>query len=220
MGDKTLEFYKSGNLVLPLFLLKRYKELNISLEEFIILMFLYQKGNKTSFDINNICDNLGFDKNNILTMIGNLTEKNLIKVEVEKNEKNYMEEIVILDGFYEKIKYLIVEDSVNKDNNIDSNIYEIIEKEFGRTLSPMEYEIIKGWLSSNYKEELIKEALKEATFNGVSNLRYIDKILYEWDKKNIRTIDDVVKNRKKRKKELEEDPDIDMNVVDWDWLDD
>ena len=49
-------------------------------------------------------------------------------------------------------------------------------------LSPMEYEIIKAWLDNDMSEELIKEALKEATFNGVSNLRYIDKILYEWGK--------------------------------------
>jgi len=71
-------------------------------------------------------------------------------------------------------------------------------------------------------EELIKEAIKEATFNGVSNLRYIDKILYEWGKAGIKTAQDVENNRKKRAKIKEEntsDVNID-DIVDWDWFDD
>ena len=98
------------------------------------------------------------------------------------------------------------------------NIFELIEKEFGRTLSPMEYEIIKAWLDNHMSEELIKEAVKEATFNGVSNLRYIDKILYEWAKSGIQSVEDVEKRRKKHTKKEKEEP-IDLKLVDWDWLD-
>ena len=65
-------------------------------------------------------------------------------------------------------------------------------------------------------EELIKEAIKEATLNGVSSLRYIDKILYEWGKNNIKTAADVEKNRKRHREEKE---DVDMDIVDWNWFD-
>ena len=62
---------------------------------------------------------------------------------------------------YDKIIVMTLNDSeneiVNKDN---SNIYDVIEKEFGRCLSPIEYETIKGWLDSNISEDLIKEALR------------------------------------------------------------
>ena len=64
-------------------------------------------------------------------------------------------------------------------------------------LLSIEYEIIKAWLDNNISEELIKEAIKEATYNGVSNLRYIDKILYEWGKIGIKSAKDVENNRKK-----------------------
>ena len=81
----------------------------------------------------------------------------------------------------------------------------------------MEYEIIKAWLNNNISEELIREALKEAVFNGVSNLRYIDKILYEWGKLGIKTKEDVEKNRKKHNsKKNKEKVDID---IDWNWFD-
>ena len=84
----------------------------------------------------------------------------------------------------------------------------------------MEYEIIKAWLENHISEELITEAVREATFNGVSNLRYIDKILYEWGKKGITTVQDVDKMRKKRGKKEEKDVDIDMELMDWSWFDD
>ena len=72
-------------------------------------------------------------------------------------------------------------------------------------------------------EEIITEAVREATFNGVSNLRYIDKILFEWNKKGITTAKDVDDNRKKRnnfQNNKTEDADIDMDIVDWNWFDD
>ena len=86
----------------------------------------------------------------------------------------------------------------------------------------MEYEIIKAWLDNDMSEDLIKEAIKEATFNGVSNLRYIDKILYEWGKQGIKTVKDVEDNRHKRaqRREEEADSNIDLDIVDWDWFDD
>ena len=56
----------------------------------------------------------------------------------------------------------------------------------------MQYEIIKAWIEEKkYSEEIIIGALKEAVYNGVSNFRYIDKILYEWSKKGIKTMNDV-----------------------------
>ena len=85
----------------------------------------------------------------------------------------------------------------------------------------MEVEIIKAWLNSNISEDLIKEALKEAVFNGVSNLRYIDKILYEWGKDGINTVEDVEKRRKNRNKDKNkksDDTDI-SDIVDWNWFD-
>ena len=128
-------------------------------------------------------------------------------------------EIINLEDFYSKLSLLLVED-INTSDSSKSNIFETIEKEFGRTLSPIEYEIIKAWLDSNISEELINEALKEATFNGVSNLRYIDKILYEWGKKGINTKEDVEKNKQKRNSSREKKEEVDLEIMDWNWFED
>ena len=60
----------------------------------------------------------------------------------------------------------------------------------------MECQIIKGWIDDGFSHELIMEALKEAIYNGVTSLRYIEKILYEWRKKDIR-IKKIYKKLKK-----------------------
>ncbi|MNE86811.1 DNA replication protein DnaD [compost metagenome] len=99
----------------------------------------------------------------------------------------------------------------------ESNIYSTFEQEFGRTLSPMEYEVIAGWLDGEFSEETILLALKEAVYNGVSHLRYIDKILYSWKKKGIKTKDDVEKDREGHQKRRTE---AKQEVFDYDWLND
>ena len=104
----------------------------------------------------------------------------------------------------------------NDTDNNSKTIFELIEREFGRVLSPMEYEIIKAWTENNISNELIEEAVKEAIFNGVTNHRYIDKILYEWQKKGIKNKHDVEENRQRFKKEKPEK----MEVFEYNWLED
>ena len=220
-SSKIVDIFKDGNIVIPIYILKNYKKLKLELNEFIFLMYLYNKGNKTIFDPATFGDELNIGLEEVMNNVSILSDKNFIKVEVFKNEKGLMEEVVKLDDFYSKMALLVVDDSNNNDTS-KSNIFETIEKEFGRTLSPIEYEIIKAWLDNNISEDLIKEALKEATFNGVSNLRYIDKILYEWGKKGFVTSEDVKNNKKKRNasKEIHEDKNVDLEIMDWDWFDD
>ncbi len=219
-SSKLIDIFKDGNIVIPIYILKNYKSLNITSDEFIFMMYLYNLGNKFLFDPSKFSNELNIDIKDVMNYISVLTDKKLIKVEVLKNDKGVMEEVVIIDDFYQKLAYFTI-DKVNNDDNSDSNIFEIIEKEFGRTLSSMEVEIIKAWLNSNISEDLIKEALKEAVFNGVSNLRYIDKILYEWGKDGINTVEDVEKRRKNRNKDKNkksDDTDI-SDIVDWNWFD-
>ncbi len=218
---KLIDIFKQGHIVIPLFMLQHYKELKLEIGEFLFLMYLYNLGNKFIFDPSKFADDLNLDIKDIMNYIGTLSEKHFIRVEVMKNDKGLMEEMVLMDDFYSKLS-LITMDEVNNVSSADSsNIYEVIEKEFGRTLSPMEYEIIRAWLDNDMSEELIQEAIKEATYNGVSNLRYIDKILYEWSKLGIKTAKDVSDNKKKRAKAKEEtSSDVDMDIMDWDWFDD
>ena len=105
----------------------------------------------------------------------------------------------------------------NNNNEDNGNIFEKIEREFARPLSPIEYELVKAWLENNISQEIIEEALKETTLNGVSNLRYMDKIIYEWGKKGFKTKEDIENNRIAHKKAQEKEK---VEVFEYNWLDD
>ena len=92
-----------------------------------------------------------------------------------------------------------VNDNVNVNANV--NVLEFAEKEFGRTLSSSEVEFINSW---EYNPEIIKLAIKETVLNQVYNVKYTDKILYEWEKANLKDVNSIKKHLKKRKEQQSE----------------
>lgn len=74
----------------------------------------------------------------------------------------------------------------------EGEIFAMFEQEFGRLLSPMECETISMWFDQDgHSADLIKAALREAVIARKVSLRYIDRILFEWKKKNIRTVEEA-----------------------------
>ena len=64
-------------------------------------------------------------------------------------------------------------------------------------------------------KELIKAALKEAVYNGVYSLRYIDKILFEWHRKGFKEVSDIKKYWQNNDSEI---PKFETKVLNFDWL--
>lgn len=216
-SSKLVELLKKGNFVVPLSLFQLRDKFDISFEEFIFLIYLTNLGSQFTFDPNRLANDLNLTLEEVLSYIDELSEKHYISLEVIKNDKNVMEEYVVLDLFYEKLTNMLIADinqeKIEEEKN--SNIFEVIEKEFARPLTSIEYEIISAWLEDGTTEELILEALKEAVYSGVCNLRYIDKIIYEWGKKGIKTAQDVANNRLKFKEKQEKKEKLELFEYDW-----
>lgn len=205
MTGKILELLKHGHIMVPMSLLQNYKKLKLTDKELIVLIYLL---GSNEFDPEKISKDLNIKLADTLKLIDSLTSKDILKISVKSGK--VCEEYIDLDEMYKKLVMTMVND---KKEAPKTTIYDKFEKEFGRTLSPMEYEIIGAWIDSNYTEELIELALKEAVYNGVSNLRYIDKILSEWHKKGIKTEIDIKKEREKRQKQKPK-----KEVFEYDWL--
>lgn len=210
MNSKVIDLLKSKNYVVSDFLIKNYKVWNLDVDEFIILIYLMNSSNLVC-DYKLISSELGMDLELVMNKINELSIKKLLEIKVLKNSSNKLEEQISLDLLYNKVFMQIIDVKEEEDK---SNIYSVFERELGRTLSPIEYELINGWLECNYKEEIILAALKEAVFNGVNNFRYIDRILFEWNKKGIDTVDKISKYKKEFRK------DTNVEVPDYDWLND
>lgn len=66
------------------------------------------------------------------------------------------------------------------------SLVSIFEEQFGRALSPIELNILREWKESNYDDEMIVKALKEAVKSQVLNFRYIEGILHNWAKNGVK----------------------------------
>lgn len=204
------QYVKAKDYVLRKELFPIIWEYKLNLEEVLLLIYFMNEDVPT-FDVEQINKITMISVNKILDSFTSLTSKGLISIDVIK-ENSGVKEVVNLDPIY---KCMV--DGLMKNNKkvVNNNIFEKFEKEFSRTLSPMEYEIINDWLDKNISEELILGALKEATYNGVNNLRYIDKIIYEWNKKGFKNMEDVnnhLRNRNTSDKSVKE-------ISDYNWLD-
>lgn len=215
--EEVEKLLREKPIILPRYLFNCYLRLGITAEELIILIFIIDKGDKIVYNPDIIATPLGMDKYKVMELLNSLSEKMIISITMEKDSSGKSEEYISLDLLYKKIMGIILDKKENNTLDIDnSDIYSIIEKEFGRTISPMECQIIKGWIDDNFTHELIMEALKEAIYNGVTSLKYIEKILYSWRKKGYKNKEDIMKAKtiERENKKKEED------VFFYDWLND
>ena len=150
-----------------------------------------------------------------------LTLKGLVSLDSVKGADRRFNEVVNLNNVYD---YALEELDNEAKKEQKEDIFKVFERELGRTISSMELELINGWLVSGTSEEMILGALREAVYNGVSNFRYIDKIIYEWEKKGFKTMEDVnnhLKNRYqgKDKPQMKANLKKEQDILDYDWLD-
>lgn len=212
MNNKLIEnlVTVNKNLIIPDYIIKYYSKLNLEGLSFILMIYFINQRENITFDINKISKDLNLEQSVVLGLINELNEKNYISIEMIK-KNGIIEEFISVELFYNKICSLLIE---SKDENENNDIYSMFEQEFGRVLSPMEYQTINGWLENKIPVDLITAALKESVLSGVNNLRYIDKILFEWNKKGYKKVEDI-----KQKKDNKDDDYIE-EIFDYDWIND
>ena len=195
-------------------LLKYYTKLNITEEELIILICIINKGDKIVYDPGLFTEEIGMKPYKAMQILNDLSEKAILEIKVENNPSGKKEEYIYLDLLYNKLFNIIIDK--NHEATINTDLFTLFETELGRTISPMEVEIIKEWLHDGNSEELIKEALKEAIYNNARNLKYIDRILFNWRTKGIKTKKDILEEKKNYRKTIKpKEP-----IYDYNWLED
>lgn len=122
-------------------------------------------------------------------------------------ETEYVDELKLLKLINEKYELLSPGESVAKpmlsqnsieENRIEknrldkNNICAYLEQNFGRTISPLEYEKLNAWLET-FSEEMVKEAINKAVLNNKKTFSYIQGILRNWKTNNITTIEETQK---------------------------
>jgi DNA replication protein len=206
MQSALLAALKEGTVAIPTMLLKYYKRMKLTELEVMIVIHLIASLDKAKNDfptIDEIQAQMTAPPEHVISGLQKLMNENFIAIDEEVDLASGIQyERYNLDLLYSKLAAILIEDqealrlqrlsqaqkaaaaSQGKD------IFTVIEKEFARPLTPMELETISGWLDKDaYREELILAALKEAVFAGKVHFRYIDRILLEWSRNRVATVE-------------------------------
>lgn len=129
------------------------------------------------------------DVSTISRLIKNLCDYGYIKTEIiykensKEIEKRYMH--ICIEGICKKVK----ENKEEEERKyIKENIFNLIEENLGRMLSPIEIEIINKW---DYEYEIIELAVKEAVLHNAKTIKYIDRIIFNWKQNKVETVEDA-----------------------------
>lgn len=185
---------------IPTPLLLNYKRLGLQEIEVMILLHIHH-----SIQIGNdfptpqeICQYVTLSENQLLEHLRSLMQRNMVEIKELSNEQNQLSEAYSLDPLWEKLftpnEEVVVE-------NHEGTIFILFEQEFGRPLSPFEIETINAWLDEDkMAPSLIKAALRESVLMSKLNFKYIDRILRDWKRKGIHTVEQARESSKSFRK--------------------
>lgn len=85
----------------------------------------------------------------------------------------------------------------NKNNNTTTTTINIIEQNFGRSLTPIEYDKLAWWF--NYFDlDVINYAIEQAVLNNKRTINYVIGILKNWKQKGYKSLIDVKEENQKK----------------------
>ncbi|MCX7568732.1 DnaD domain-containing protein [Tumebacillus sp. DT12] len=197
----------SGFLAIPSILLRSYKRIGLGDEEMMLLLHLIdfrQQGIGLPTQ-RELAERMMMPEAMIASTMNVLLRQGFLAIEdgVGIGQESYD-----LRPLYHKLNDLLTPkrppvNSLQILEKKETGVFELFEQEFGRPLSPLEYEKIVRWLDEDrYQEEIIREALREAVLSAKFNFKYIDRILFEWQKNNIRSLQELTAYREQFRNRL------------------
>ncbi|EOL44203.1 DnaD domain protein [Enterococcus caccae] len=203
------EYLKAGETTVSNLVIENYQKIGLTDEEFLFWLQLFRSQAKGDLfpDLAEISQIMEKPIDVIYKLLNQLVSRGLLIIQTKQNEQGQMMDTYDLLPIFDKIA-LLQQKQTEKQQERSSEetikqLYQGFEKEFGRQLSPIELEMIGQWLETDhYQPELIRLALREAVLNQAYSLKYIDRILLAWERKNITTKEQVAEDQKRRKQVL------------------
>lgn len=196
----NIEQLKSRPVIIRKELLDHYSDMGLNETELIILIKLLHSAEISNKQpsIETLQQGSTLDSREITAIIQRLIQYDLLELNVSKDEEGKFTEYMNIDKFYTRLSEIIdsiEEEEIAEDNTLAfENVFKNIEQTFGRALSPYEIETINQWLDVDHHElSVIQAALDEATSQNKLSFKYIDRILLNWKKNNVKTIEDSKK---------------------------
>lgn len=186
------------NISIPSLFFQMYKQIGVTDEEAIFISHIlsFQSEGIEFPTPMMLAERTCFNENTLSMMYQRLIQKGLIELNQQTDQNGILFEKVSVYPIWERILNKLEQQTIVQEVAVtkldDRTIFTLIEQELGRLLSPIEIEKVSMWIDHDgHSPEIIKEAIKEAVLANKMSLRYIDRILFEWKKKQLKTVDQV-----------------------------
>ncbi|WP_395387104.1 DnaD domain-containing protein [Pediococcus parvulus] len=206
MDELTRRFLKAGNTVVSNYLLSNFHQLGLTNDELVIYLIIEkQRGQGDLFPSSKlISKETGLTENKVYELLHEMIQNKLMEIKTVKHADGKSYDQYSFERLFEKLLQSAsneVQAQKQETNKVTrETVFAQIESEFGRPLSPIEYETINQWLTDDhYAPEMISLALKEAVLSQAYSLRYMDRILLNWEKRNLTTVKQVQKEENRQR---------------------
>ncbi|WP_435397562.1 DnaD domain-containing protein [Lactiplantibacillus plantarum] len=207
MESLAAALVNDGQTTIANALLAHYREIGVTNDELLVyLQFkrLIDQGNQFP-DAAVIAKSLGESTNAVFQRLHEMLAKKLLTIESITADDQKIHDRYNFDGLYDKLAVALKKQPVSTQaseqatsENSRQKVFRAIQTEFGRDLSPIEMESISKWFDEDhYEPEVIELALREAVLRQVYNLTYMDRILLNWQKRNLKTAAQVEAERQR-----------------------
>ncbi|MCL6571627.1 MAG: DnaD domain-containing protein [Bacillus sp. (in: Bacteria)] len=211
MKSNILAWLQEGNITVPSLLFSEYRNLNLNEYELVLILNIVtflEKGHEFPTP-DELSDRMTISISECNEMLRRMIQKGYIEIKDKYSDEGIRFEKYSVDPLWDRLVDQFLknnrksEEISNKTEETD--LYTCFEKEFGRPLSPFECESLAMWMDDDHHDPvIIKAALREAVMSGKMNFRYIDRILFEWKKNGIKTIEQAKNHgRKFRQKQTQ-----------------
>ena len=204
---KSSDILKSTNFTYNNLFINKIADYDLSLSEFLLLNYFITY-NIEELSIDEISKHLSLSNEKILEAYNGLINKKIVKI-TTKEKNGIIFESISLDDFYDRIDQSI---KAEKKSISSEEIIKTFEECSKQKATDIEREVINAWIQNGFDTSIIINAINEAKYNGTCNIRYIDKVLNEWNKQGI-------KNPEQLEKFYTENEGKSVELFDYDWLD-
>jgi DNA replication protein len=193
--------WKAGHIGIPYLLIQHYNKLKLTEVDVMLMvhvMAFMEKENKEFPTLEELQGRMSVPPEKVIASLQKLLKEGNLSIDEGIDPVNGMQcEKYNLDPLLERLAGIWYEEEMQRRKALEAvkpatrkDIFSIFEKEFARPLTPMELESVTGWLDKDkYSEPLILAGLKEAVFAGKVHFRYIDRILLDWSRNRITTVE-------------------------------
>ncbi|MCE4957049.1 DnaD domain protein [Macrococcoides caseolyticum] len=210
------------DVMIPRLLFEHYHLIGMSETELVLIIKILELSENNSLPSFEIISNaMSIDKSQVMLILQNLISKDFIKIDVKKYDEAHFEERYDLSPLEHRLLQLKHEHKKHaQEHDQKMNfkaVFERFEAAFARPLTPIEIETISHWIDTDHHSAtLIIAALNEASSHNKLSIKYIDRILLNWKKRNVKTIEEskIISDQFKTTKTMTKKiPDI--PIFDW-----